>query len=152
MNEVTHRTCRELSSSDKVTVIQRLQPFLKKDKLTKEDKLAHGAFKHIAEHLSLDPRTVASTWRLFSAGGAMKSNKPGNLGLKHTYSSALIKHLVGAIPVEKRSTYCDMAAATGLTLGSLRRHLKKGTLQRRWSRIKPLLTEANKAEHLAFCI
>ncbi|RHY78169.1 hypothetical protein DYB30_014406 [Aphanomyces astaci] len=145
MNEVNHRTCRELSSSDKVTVIQRLQPFLKKD------KLACGAFKHVVEQLSLDPRAVASTWRLFSTAGAMKYNKPGNVGPKPTHSPALIRQLVGAIiPVEQRSTYRDMAAATGLTLGTLSRHLKKGTLQRRSSRIKPLLTEANKAERLEF--
>ncbi|ETV82178.1 hypothetical protein H257_04890 [Aphanomyces astaci] len=81
----------------------------------------------------------------------MKSNKPGNIGPKPTYTPAPIKQLVGATPVEQRSTYRDMAAATGLTLGTLSRHLKKGTLQRRSSRIKPLLTEANKTERLAFC-
>ncbi|ETV97638.1 hypothetical protein H310_09529 [Aphanomyces invadans] len=44
-----------------------------------------------------------------------------------------------------------MAQATGILISILCRALKTGIMKRRSSRIKPLLTDANKVERLAFC-
>ncbi|RHY61364.1 hypothetical protein DYB38_009325 [Aphanomyces astaci] len=48
--------------------------------------------------------------------------------------------------MDQRSTIREMSVATGIAIGTLSRHLKKGTFRRRSTRIKPLLSEANKLE------
>ncbi|ETW00345.1 hypothetical protein H310_06993 [Aphanomyces invadans] len=52
--------------------------------------------------------------------------------------------------MDQRSTLREISAACGLSLGTLSRNLKKGTLQRRTTRIKPLLNDTNKAERFPF--
>ncbi|RHY95818.1 hypothetical protein DYB35_002837 [Aphanomyces astaci] len=138
MENQVKRIGRELSSSDKVTIIQHLQAFIKKGKLPR------GAYKQAAEQLNMNPRTVGRVWRTFCSRGTTVSNKAGKVGPEPMYSTDRVQQLVQSIPADQRSTFRDMAAATGMTLGTLSRHLKKGTLQRCSRRIKPLLTIANK--------
>ncbi|KAF0682834.1 Aste57867_25133 [Aphanomyces stellatus] len=45
----------------------------------------------------------------------------------------------------------DMSEATGIPLSTLHRHLKEGTIKRRSTRMKPLLTDKKMAERLEFC-
>ncbi|RQM30481.1 hypothetical protein B5M09_012878 [Aphanomyces astaci] len=146
MDNQVVRTRRELSSDEKVTVIQHLHPFLRKDKLQR------GAYKHVAEQLNLDPRTVGYIWRTFRDRGTTATKKRGKVGLKRAYTAEYVQQLVQAVPVDKRSTFRDLAAATGLSPANLNRHLKKGTFERRSTRIKSLLTDANKEERVAFCL
>ncbi|RHZ10534.1 hypothetical protein DYB37_012778, partial [Aphanomyces astaci] len=127
------------------TVIQHLHPFLRKDKLQR------GAYKHVAEQLNLDPRTVSYIWRTFRDRGTTATKKRGKVGPKRAYTAEYVQQLVQAVPVDQRSTFRDLAAATGLSSATLNRHLKKGTFEPRSTRIKPLLTEANKEERVAFC-
>ncbi|ETV85062.1 hypothetical protein H257_02939 [Aphanomyces astaci] len=142
-NEVV-RTRRELSSDEKVTVIQHLHPFLRKDKLQR------GAYKHVAEQLNLDPRTVGYIWRTFRDRGTTATKKKGKVGPKRAYTAEYVQQLVQAVPVDQRSTFSDLAAATRLSPATLNRHLKKGTLERRSTRIKLLLTDSNKEERKWF--
>ncbi|KAF0701894.1 hypothetical protein AaE_016257 [Aphanomyces astaci] len=145
MDNQVVRTRRELSSDEKVTVIQHLHPFLRKDKLQR------GAYKHVAEQLNLDPRTVSYIWRTFRDRGTTATKKRGKVGPKRAYTAEYVQQLVQAVPVDHRSTFRDLAAATGLSPATLNRHLKKGTFERRSTRIKPLLTDANKEERVACC-
>ncbi|ETV98063.1 hypothetical protein H310_09352 [Aphanomyces invadans] len=46
---------------------------------------------------------------------------------------------------------CMTEAATGLSLGTLSRNLKKGALERHSTRIKPLLSDSNKEDRVNFC-
>ncbi|RHZ11799.1 hypothetical protein DYB26_011508 [Aphanomyces astaci] len=116
------------------------RPFLK------NDKLQRGAYKHVAEILQIHPRIVSYIWRKFRDTGSTTSNKVGKVGPKPTYSKQLVQQLVEDVHVDQRSTLRDVAAASGLTMGTLSRHLKNGTFERRSTRIKPLLSDANKAE------
>ncbi|RHZ13734.1 hypothetical protein DYB31_016567, partial [Aphanomyces astaci] len=141
MDNQVVRTRRELSSDEKVTVIQHLHPFLRKDKLQR------GAYKHVAKQLNLDPRTVGYIWRTFRDRGTTATKKRGKVGPKRAYTTECVQQLVQAVPVDQRSTFRDLAAAPGLSPATLNRHLKKGTFERRSMRIKPLLTDANKEEH-----
>ncbi|ETV76790.1 hypothetical protein H257_09243 [Aphanomyces astaci] len=115
-----------------------LQAFIKKGKLPR------GAYKQAAEQLNMNPRTVGHVWRTFCSRGTTVSNKAGKVGPEPMYSTDRAQQLVQSIPADQRSTFRDMAAATSTTLGTLSRHLKKGTLQRCSTPIKPLLTDANK--------
>ncbi|RHZ31736.1 hypothetical protein DYB37_009234 [Aphanomyces astaci] len=124
MENQVERIGRELSSSDKVTIIQHLQAFIKKGKLPR------GAYKQAAEQLNMNPRTVGRVWRTFCSRGTTVSNKARKVGPKPMYSTDRVQQLVQAVPADQRSTFSDMAAATGLTLGTMSRHLKKGVLQR----------------------
>ncbi|RHY22845.1 hypothetical protein DYB36_013416 [Aphanomyces astaci] len=53
--------------------------------------------------------------------------------------------------MDQRSTIREMSVATGISIRTLSRHLKKETFRRRSTRIKPLLSEANKLERIQFC-
>ncbi|ETV77844.1 hypothetical protein H257_08668 [Aphanomyces astaci] len=131
---------RRLQGRDETRLIQLLRPFLKKDKLQR------GAFKHVAEIMQIHPRTVSYIWLKFRDTGSTTSNKVGKVGPKPTYSKQLVQQLVEEVHVDQRSTLRDVAAGSGLTMGTLSRHLKNGTFERRSTRIKPLLSDVNKAE------
>ncbi|KAF0682440.1 Aste57867_25453 [Aphanomyces stellatus] len=136
---------RELTSEVKVAIIQHIQPFLCKGKPQR------GAFTKVAAHFNLARQTVAYVWRKFCVDGSTKSTKTGRVGPRPRYTAAQVQELVRNVPQDMRSTMRDVAAATGLTIGTLSRHLKQGTFQRRSSRIKPLLSDANKAQRRDFC-
>ncbi|ETV73064.1 hypothetical protein H257_12100 [Aphanomyces astaci] len=58
-----------------------LHPFLRKVKLQR------GAYKHVAEQLSLDPRTVGYIWRTFRDRGTTATKKRGKVGPKRAYTA-----------------------------------------------------------------
>ncbi|RHZ10839.1 hypothetical protein DYB37_009171 [Aphanomyces astaci] len=134
---------RELSSTKRDEVIRHLHLFVKGGRLT------HGAFAKTAEALEVSARAVSYTWRKFRNDGTTKSSKAGNVGRRLRYTSQAIQQRVGAVPIDQRSTMRDISVATGIALGTLSRHLKKGTFRRRSTRIKPLLSDANKVERVA---
>ncbi|RHY01987.1 hypothetical protein DYB25_011970 [Aphanomyces astaci] len=135
---------RELSSTKRDEVIRHLHLFVKGGRLT------HGAFAKTAEALDVSARAVSYTWRKFRNDGTTKSSKAGNVGRRLRYTSQAIQQRVGAVPIDQRSTMRDISVATGIALGTLSRHLKKGTFRRRSTRIKPLLSDANKLERVEF--
>ncbi|ETV93782.1 hypothetical protein H310_12346 [Aphanomyces invadans] len=59
--------------------------------------------------------------------------------------------MIQAVPEQDRSTFRDMVNAAGISKSILARHFKTGTIERRSSRLKPLLTKDNRLERLAFC-
>ncbi|RLN99810.1 hypothetical protein DYB28_010986 [Aphanomyces astaci] len=135
---------RELSITTRSEVIRHLHQYVKGDRLT------HGAFAKTAEELGISARVVSTTWRKFRADGTSKSNKSGNVGRRLRYTAQAIRQRVGAVPMDQRSTIREMFVATGISSGTLNRHLTKGTFRRRSTRIKPLLSEANKLERVQF--
>ncbi|ETV69493.1 hypothetical protein H257_14860 [Aphanomyces astaci] len=138
-------TRKDVSSSKKAEVIQQLYHFLV------NGKLVRGAFKRTAEMLDIERRSVAYIWDTFCTPGTLKSNKCAKVGPNPKYSPDDIRNLVRDVPMDQRSTTRDISTTTGLSRGTLSRHLKIGTFVRRSTRIKPLLTDANKAERTAFC-
>ncbi|ETV82699.1 hypothetical protein H257_05261 [Aphanomyces astaci] len=100
--------------------------------------------------LDIERRSVAYIWDTFCTRGTLTSNKCAKVGPKPKYSPDDIRNLVRDVPMDQRSTTRDISAATGLSMGTLSRHLKMGIFVRRSTRIKPLLTDANKAERTAF--
>ncbi|RLO03232.1 hypothetical protein DYB28_013143 [Aphanomyces astaci] len=139
------RTRKDVSSSKKAEVIQQLHHFLV------NSNLVRGAFTRTAEMLDIERRSVAYIWDTFCTRGTLTSNKCAKVSSKPKYSPDDIRNLVRDVPMDQRSTTRDISAATGLSMGTLSRHLKMGTFVRRSTRIKPLLTDANKAERTAFC-
>ncbi|KAF0702679.1 hypothetical protein AaE_015784 [Aphanomyces astaci] len=138
------RTRKDVSSSKKAEVIQQLHHFLV------NGKLVCGAFTRTAEMLDIERRSVAYIWDTFCTRDTLTSNKCAKVGPKPKYSPDGVWNLVRDVPMDQRSTMRDISAATGLSMGTLSRHLKMGTFVRRSTRIKPLLTDANKAERTAF--
>ncbi|KAF0687338.1 Aste57867_20912 [Aphanomyces stellatus] len=136
---------RELTSATKVAIVHRIQPYLR------NGQPQRGAFSKTAEHFDITRQTVAYVWRKFCVEGSTTSKKMGKVGPRPQYTAEQVQQLVRAVPEDKRSMMRDMSAATGLSMGTLSRHLKKGTFQRRSSRIKPLLSDANRAQRVEFC-
>ncbi|ETW04758.1 hypothetical protein H310_03906 [Aphanomyces invadans] len=136
------RIRRELSADDKLEVVKMLQRTFTKG------KLAHGAISATAAQLNLHRSTVSSLWSSFSSNEPT-SNKPGRVGRKPVYTADEITAMANAVPHSQRSTLRDISEATGLSLGTLSRSLKVGIIQRRSSRLKPLLTDANKLVRVA---
>ncbi|ETV74119.1 hypothetical protein H257_11084 [Aphanomyces astaci] len=136
---------RELSCNQRHDVIRHLHQFIKGGWLT------HGAFAKTARELDVSARVVSAIWRTFRGSGKIESNKAGNVGRPKRYTVQDIQQRVGAVPFEQRSTMRDISVATGIPVGTLSRHLKKGTFRRRSTRIKPLLSDANKQERVQFC-
>ncbi|ETW02726.1 hypothetical protein H310_05227 [Aphanomyces invadans] len=112
------RIRRELSADDKLEVVKMLQRTFTKG------KLAHGAISATAAQLT--------------------SPQHGRVCRKPVYTADEITAMVSAVPHSRRSTMRDISEATGLSLGTLSRSLKAGIIQRRSSRLMPLLTDANK--------
>ncbi|ETV69424.1 hypothetical protein H257_14809 [Aphanomyces astaci] len=106
MENQPQRTSREHTGRDKARLIQLLRPFLKNDKLQR----------------------VSYNWRKFRDTESTTSNEVGKVGPKPTYSKQLVQQLVEDVHVDPRSTLRDVAAGSGLTMGTLSRHLKNGTL------------------------
>ncbi|RQM20095.1 hypothetical protein B5M09_010883 [Aphanomyces astaci] len=94
--------------------------------------------------------TVRKIWRDFKSG-SKASKKKGRVGPKPRHSPAEVTEIVRSVPARDRSTMHDMASSTGISVSTLCRQLKSGTINRRSSRLKPLLTDTNKIERLAFC-
>ncbi|RHY91619.1 hypothetical protein DYB35_013046 [Aphanomyces astaci] len=140
MTQASH----ELSITTRSEVIRHLHQYVKGGRLT------HGAFAKTAEELGISARVVSTTWRKYRADGTSKSKKSGNVGRRLRYTAQAIRQRVGAVPMDQRSTIREMSVATGISIGTLSRHLKKGTFRRRSTRIKLLLSEAKKLERVQF--
>ncbi|ETV67858.1 hypothetical protein H257_15982 [Aphanomyces astaci] len=141
----TSRANRELTTDDKTEVVKYLQ-----DRMSL-GKLPHGSIKAGAAALNLNRKTVSGIWKDFLTQGSSPSKKAGRVGRKLRYTPEHVTQLVQELPQEERSTMRDIATATGLTMGTICRNLKSGTLERRSSRLKPLLTDENRTERIEFC-
>ncbi|RHZ05742.1 hypothetical protein DYB26_011183 [Aphanomyces astaci] len=126
-------------------VIARLLRF------AKNGKLARGAITTIAAEIHLHRTTVSKIWHAFRRNARMPSSRPGRVDPKSLYSTDYVSNLVSGVPEDQRNTLRILSDATGLTLGTLHRKLRDGTIQRKSSRIKPLLTINNMVERVAFC-
>ncbi|RHY75155.1 hypothetical protein DYB38_007889 [Aphanomyces astaci] len=140
----TPRVRRELSYENKMEVVTRLQ------KLTIMGKLVRGAISTTAKHMQLHRTTVSNVWEGFKRNSRMSSGKLGRVGGKKINTSSIVSTLVSEVPEEQRSTLRDISQATGLSMGTLSRRLKDGTIERKNTRLKPLLTDANTIERTAF--
>ncbi|KAF0703512.1 hypothetical protein As57867_007591, partial [Aphanomyces stellatus] len=123
----------ELTNAKKMEVIQHLH------QLSTKGKLAHGAIGYTASQFNLHRTIVSRIWKAFQRQGLAPSLKAGRVGRKPIYTPALVKSTLRELPQSLRSTMRDMSEATGIPIGSIHRSLKAGTIQRRTSRIKPLL-------------
>ncbi|ETV78648.1 hypothetical protein H257_08139 [Aphanomyces astaci] len=132
------RVKRELSYETKMEVIAHLLRFAENGKLA------------TAAEIRLHRTTVCKIWRAFRRNARMPLSRPGRVGPKSLYSTDYVA-LVSGVPEDQRTTLRDLSVATGLTLGTLHRKLRDGTIQRKSSRIKPLLTINNMVERVAFC-
>ncbi|RHZ32887.1 hypothetical protein DYB37_012737 [Aphanomyces astaci] len=131
------RVKRELSYETKMEVIARLLRF------AENGKLARGAITTIAAEIHLHRTTVSKIWHAFRRNARMPPSRPGRVDPKSLYSTDYVPNLVSGVPEDQRNTLRDLSDATGLTLGTLHRKLRDGTIQRKSSRIKPLLTINN---------
>ncbi|KAF0704090.1 hypothetical protein AaE_015111 [Aphanomyces astaci] len=127
----TSRANRELTTDDKTEVVKYLQ-----DRMSL-GKLPRGSIKAAAAALNLNRKTVSGIWKDFLTQGSSPSKKAGRVGRKLRYTPEHVTQLVQELPQEERSTMRDIATATGLTMGTICRNLKSGTLERRSSRLKP---------------
>ncbi|ETW01731.1 hypothetical protein H310_06336 [Aphanomyces invadans] len=140
----SHRQSRELRDVEKREVATALQDCLSKGKLPR------GTIKAADERFQLHRSTVRQIWSRYK-DGITKNLKVGRVGPKKHYTKEEIVALIRAVPLNQRNTFRELSKATGMSTFKLSRALKNGVFQRRSSRLKPLLTNANKHERLAFC-
>ncbi|ETW05997.1 hypothetical protein H310_03616 [Aphanomyces invadans] len=138
-----HQT-RELSASTKFEITTALQNNLC------HGKLPRGTIKAIAARFDLNRGTIRTVWTRYKNGVSM-SRKTGRVGPRTRYTAEEITTLIKDVPLQQRSTLRDLSEATGISTFTLSRSLKNGVVHRRSSRLKPLLTEYNKRERIAFC-
>ncbi|ETV64076.1 hypothetical protein H257_18986 [Aphanomyces astaci] len=138
-------TGRELSHAKKMEVIRCLHT------LSTKGYLARGAILTTASEHEIHRTTVSRIWKAFQRNELLPSLKAGRVGRSPVYTPHLVASTVSELPQSLRSTIRDISEATGIPLGSLHRALNAGTLHRRTTRIKPLLTDENKAKRLEFC-
>ncbi|ETV90071.1 hypothetical protein H310_15097 [Aphanomyces invadans] len=81
----------------------------------------------------------------------MPSSKWGRVGTKLSYTTKHVTNRVSGVREDQRTTILDISVATGLSIGTIHRKLRDGTIERRSSRLKPLLTDDNMRERIAFC-
>ncbi|ETV93673.1 hypothetical protein H310_12440 [Aphanomyces invadans] len=120
------RTQRELCEKAKREIVTVLQ-----------DSLCMGKLPH---------GTIKATLQK----GSTKSLKKGRVGRKARYTTDEIKAAIQEVPHQQRSTMRDLSDATGISAFTLNKALKTGVVQRRSTRLKTLLTDANKYERLDF--
>ncbi|RHY24072.1 hypothetical protein DYB32_008988 [Aphanomyces invadans] len=138
-----HQT-RELSASTKFEITTALQNNLC------HGKLPRGTIKAIAARFDLNRGTIRTVWTRYKNGVNM-SRKPCRVGPRTRYTAEEITTLIKDVPLQQRSTLRDLSEATGISTFTLSRALKNGVVHRRSSHLKPLLTEYNKRERIAFC-
>ncbi|ETV86028.1 hypothetical protein H257_02516 [Aphanomyces astaci] len=138
------RSTRELTPGMKMEVVFALQDAIH------NGKLARGFIQATAIRCQVGRTTVRKLWRDFMSG-SMASKKKGRVGPKPRHTSAEVTEIVRSVPSRDRSTMRDIASSTGISVSTLCCHLKSGTINRRSSRLKPLLTDTNNFEWLAFC-
>ncbi|ETV76560.1 hypothetical protein H257_09559 [Aphanomyces astaci] len=115
------------------------------------DKLTRGAIASTTSEFKVHRSTISRIWKTFHQNALLPSLKAGRVGRPTVYTPEVVASTVRELPLSLRGTMRDMSKATGIPLPSLHRALKAGTIQRRSTRIKPLLTDENRAERLAFC-
>jgi len=138
------RPSREMTEEAKLDVASALQ------ELARMGKLPRGTIKIVAARFKLDRCTVRKLWRRYEQG-SVKSRKKGRVGPKHRNMVEEIKAKIRQVPQQQRTTMRDLSQAMVMSISTLSRALHKGTMTRRSSRLKPLLTDQNKSERLAFC-
>ncbi|RQM21130.1 hypothetical protein B5M09_010088 [Aphanomyces astaci] len=106
-------------------VVTRLQ------QLTIMGKLVRGSISTTAKHMQLHRTTVSNVWEGFKRNCRMPSGKLGRVGGKTIHTSDIVTTLVSAVPEEQRSTMRDISEATGLSMGTLSRRLRGGTIERK---------------------
>ncbi|ETV74014.1 hypothetical protein H257_11330 [Aphanomyces astaci] len=106
-------------------VVTRLQ------QLTIMGKLVRGSISTTAKHMQLHRTTVSNIWEGFKRNRRMPSGKLGRVGGKTIHTSDIVTTLVSAVPEEQRSTMRDISEATGLSMGTLSRRLRGGTIERK---------------------
>ncbi|RHY37225.1 hypothetical protein DYB30_010981 [Aphanomyces astaci] len=113
-------------------------------------KLPRGTMKAMATEFELDRGTIRELWRRFQQG-CLKSRKYGRTGPTTRYTAEVVIAKIQEIPRIQRSNMRDISEASGISISTISRALKKGIIKRRSSRLKPLLTEENMRERLQYC-
>ncbi|XP_057770702.1 uncharacterized protein LOC130990491 [Salvia miltiorrhiza] len=122
---------------------------------SKDLKLPHGATNEVAELFSVHVRTVRRIWKqgkdclLRNEAVNVCSRKSKNCGRKRL---ALDSDILMNIPLAKRTTMRDVAAAANVGLHAVHKLLKSGDIRRHSNCIKPLLTDRNKKMRLEWCL
>ncbi|ETV89899.1 hypothetical protein H310_15260 [Aphanomyces invadans] len=114
-------------------------------------KLAHGAINTTASEMNIHRSTVARVWKDFHRDALMPSRKVGRVGRTPIYTPGVVVAMVRELPQSLRTTMREISEAKGIPLSTLHRHLKAGTLRRRSTRMKPMLSDDNRAQCLACC-
>ncbi|RQM21544.1 hypothetical protein B5M09_010555 [Aphanomyces astaci] len=138
-------------SSRELTEVTKLDLSIALQELARLGKLPRGTINMVATRFGIDRSTVRKVWQCYQQG-SMKSRKKGRVGRKHRHKIQDIIAKIREVPQGQRTTMRDLSLATGLSISTLRRALHKGTVTRRSSRLKPLLTDPTRINVWAFAV
>jgi len=118
-------------------------------------KLKYGILKKTAEKFGVSARTVVRLWKRVSDSPDGMSVKEAltkkYTGRKHIPQEELLAKLKG-VPIFRRSTLRSTAFACGISKSSLHRALKRKSIVKYRSYVKPVLTPENRLERIRFSL
>ena len=120
-------------------------------------KLKNGALNATATALDAKPRTVAQLWRKHKKSILEPDKYPLDVrrksgsGRKRKCTVAEVQEKVKAVRFAHRRNFRTLAFKVGIPKSTLHRLLKQGHLQKTRNCVKPILTDANKAQRVAYC-
>lgn len=121
---------------------------------SRNGKLKKNTTKEVAALFSIPMRTVQRIWKL-----SKKNMRDGVTDVSHLKTKNCGRKRINVdweqfrnLPLTKRKTLRDAAAAMKMSTSVLSKNVKKGIIKRHSSPVNPVLTEDNKKARLRFCL
>ncbi|KAF0748044.1 hypothetical protein AaE_007495 [Aphanomyces astaci] len=143
-------TGRELTDDQRSAVYHRLL------QLKRNGRVGHGEMKNLMQSFNISQQTISRIWRrgcetAASLGVAkVGSQKKGRCGRPRKYKDEDVRSAVTSAPAHLRGNYRTMAKATGVPKTALWRLVKAKKLNRRTSRLRPMLTPQHRVARYNF--
>ena len=111
-----------------------------------------GAFGKVSKEIKVKPRTCSRIWKRYvdtrspTISARDIRNRRTNCGRKK--KSLIELERIRAIPYEQRGDLRTVAELSNISLSTLWRRLKDGSLKKHNATVKPLLTDRNKLQRM----
>ncbi|ETV76472.1 hypothetical protein H257_09489 [Aphanomyces astaci] len=119
-------------------------------------RLPKGKAEELLAQYGVSRQTLSKIWRRGQRSKARNGladvalKKKGRCGRRPSRTMSDIETAIKSVPPVLRRTFESLAVSSGIPRTTLWRVLQTKKLQRRTSRLKPMVTEKHKADRLAF--
>ena len=144
MSTARSTTSREMAPAKKQQLLLKLY------EVSVRGVIPRGRIAELANEYGCSSRTVARIWKMRATGNVSTLRK-GRCGRKVLFHENEVNERIAAAPLCQRQTLRDTGEATGIAKSTLARYLKINVFKRSNTTLRPILTDANKAQRLDFC-